>query len=135
MGIFDFKTSLDEKLNMATFTGANYSTEEIYFGSAQPDMGEGSEAVVRFRVEADITGATSVSFGLVHGALSGPTDGLLYTGAISCPILKGAYIPELKIPDQHLQYLRVVYTVVGTIAAGKITAYISGPEPATHRRG
>jgi hypothetical protein len=40
-------------------------------------------------------------------------------------LIKGCYLPEFKIPDQHMQYLRLYYTA-GTenFNAGAITAYI-----------
>jgi hypothetical protein len=46
----------------------------------------------------------------------------------------GAYIPELKIPDQHARFSNVNFVVaVQTITAGKITAYIDVVTGMRHR--
>jgi hypothetical protein len=43
-------------------------------------------------------------------------------------LTKGAYIPEIMIPSQHLRYMRLYYTVAGSATAGKIFAYIGNPK-------
>lgn len=102
-----------------------YSDNEVDFGIAGANMGGGSPLVVRFIIEETFLTTVTVQFILCHGAATAPTTQLVMTSAIAVASLtKGAYIPELKIPDQHLRYMRLYYDVSTNPTAGKITAFI-----------
>lgn len=125
MGLFDDKFVFSDSQDLSG-AGSAYSTDEVDFGETYPDKGQGSVLVVRFVVEVAFTTLTSLQIALVHGAATAPTTQLVLTAAIlQASLTKGCYIPELKIPDQHLRYMRLYYIIVGSNpGAGKITAYV-----------
>jgi hypothetical protein len=134
MGFYDAKHLFTADGGDA-ITADAYSTNEINFGETYPDMGEGEMLVVRFIVETAFTSAAdTLTISIVHGATTAPTTVLVSTYAIAASALtKGAYIPELKLPDQHLQYVRLKYDVSATLAAGKITAFLDIASGMRHR--
>jgi hypothetical protein len=99
-----------------------------------PDKGVGSPLVVRFVVAVAFTsgGGASVAFALCFDTATkagGTSSGtiVVQTAPISVDLLTlGAYIPELKIPDQHAKFCNVNYVISGAAVgvAGKITAYV-----------
>ena len=115
-------------------TDSAYSSKEIDCGVAYPDLGEGEMLVVRFIIETAFTGGTNMAITLCHGAETAPTTQLVSVIAIAeASLTKGAYIPELKIPDQHLEFMRLYYTVSGTHSAGAITAFLDIASGMRHR--
>lgn len=135
MGFYDAKHLFTADGGQA-ITATAYSANEINFGEKYPDMGEGEMLVVRFIVETAFTSATdTLTISIVHGAATAPTTVLVSTYAIAASALtKGAYIPELKLPDQHLQYVRLLFDVgSATLAAGKITAFLDIAKGMRHR--
>lgn len=125
MGLFDDKYVLSDAQSLAG-AGSAYSEDEVDFGETYPDKGQGSCLVVRFVIEQTFTTCDSVQFVLCHGAATAPTTQLVMTAAIATASLtKGAYIPELKIPDQHLRYMRMYYVISGSNpGAGKVTTFV-----------
>jgi len=98
----------------------------INWGETNPNLGQGTPLVIRFIIETTFTGATSMVIALQHGATSTPAT-TLFSGdtLLEAVLLEGTYVPEIKIPDEHLQYMRLYYTVNGTHSTGAITAWIS----------
>jgi len=134
MGFYDAKHLFTANGGDA-ITASAYSLNEINFGETYPDMGEGSMLVVRFVIEtAFTTSANTLTISIVHGADTAPTTKLVSVAAIAASALtKGAYIPELKLPDQHLQYVRLYFEVSAALAAGYITAFLDIAKGMRHR--
>ena len=122
--IIDDKLVLSDK-QLITVTAA--STNVLNFGEVNANLGEGTPLVIRFIVEVAFATGTSLQISLQHGATDTPATTLVSLPAIlTAALTKGAYIPEIKIPDEHLQYMRLYYTVVGTYDTGSaLTAFIS----------
>jgi hypothetical protein len=105
---------------------------------AYPDKGSGSPLVVRFQIEVAPTVATYISFCLCFDTATcvpstAPTI-VVQTAPIAVSALTvGAYIPELKIPDQHARFMNVGYYIVGTPGVGTVTAYIDITTGQRHR--
>jgi hypothetical protein len=106
------------------------STNVIDFGEVNPNLGAGTPLIINFIITEAFAALTSLQISLQHGATSTPTTELVNLPAIAAANLtKGAYIPEIMIPSQHLRYMRLYYTVAGSNAtAGKIFAYIGAPK-------
>lgn len=106
--------------------GSAYSTDEINFGEAGPNMGEGSPLIFRFIIEEAFATCDSVQFVICHSATANATTQLVMTAAIlTASLTKGAWIPELKLPEHHLQYVRIYYVIAGSNpTTGKVTAYL-----------
>jgi hypothetical protein len=113
-------------------TASAASETVLDFGVANANLGQGSPLIIRFIIEANFTSAAStgtLTIALQHSATDfGGTDVLLQTKAwaiAATTLVKGSYLPEIKIPDRHMRYLRLYYTV-GTenFTAGKLTAWI-----------
>lgn len=122
MPIFDYKLLFSEAQDIET---SEYSTNELDFGETAPNLGAGTQLVVKFLVTTAFVGGTSVQFKLCHGAATSPTTVIMETPAIvTASLTKGAYVTEIKIPDEHLRYMRIYYVVVGTFTAGAITAFV-----------
>jgi len=121
---------MDDKLvfsDAQAITVSAASAFTLNFGLVNPNIGEGTPLIIRFVVEEAFTTGTSIVIALQDGATSTPTNTLLETDVILTAEIaaKGAYIPEIRIPDHHAQYLRLYYTVVGTYDHGKLTAYVT----------
>jgi len=115
-----------------SITASAASETTLDMGVASANLGQGSPLIIRFIIEEDFASAGStgtLTIALQHSATNfGGTDVLLQTKAwaiSSTTLIKGSYLPEIKIPDRHLRYLRLYYTV-GTenFTAGKLTAWI-----------
>jgi hypothetical protein len=115
-----------------SITASAASETILDLGVADANLGQGSPLIIRFIIEEtfDSSGDTAtLTIALQHSATDfGGTAVLLQgaTHAISATtLLKGGYLPEIKIPDRHFRYLRLYYTV-GTenFSAGKLTAWI-----------
>lgn len=134
MGFYDAKHLFTADGGDAITTTA-YSLNEINFGETYPDMGEGEMLVVRFIIETAFTStANTLTCSIVHGAATAPTTELVSTYAIATSALtKGAYIPELKLPDQHLQYVRLKFTCSTTLVSGYVTAFLDIAKGMRHR--
>ena len=122
---------MDEKLVFSDaqgITATAASTNIIDCGVANANLGEGSPLIIRLMVDETFTaaGAATLDISLQHGASDPPTTNILLIAQFAKEALvKGAYIPEIKVPDEHLQFLRLYYTVgTGPMTAGKITAFI-----------
>ncbi len=111
-------------------TATANSTNEIDCGEANANLGAGWPLIINFVIEESFATLTSLTISLRHGASTGPTTSLVSLAAITATKLtKGAYVPEIMIPSQHLRYLALLYTVSGNDAtAGKITAFIGIPK-------
>jgi len=102
------------------------------FGVADANLGQGSPLIIRFIVEETFDSAgdsATLTIALQDSATDfGGSHVLLQTEAIAISattIIKGGYIPDIKIPDRHLRYMRLYYTVAGeAFSAGKLTAWI-----------
>jgi hypothetical protein len=114
-----------------------YGTYELDFETAYPDKGSGSPLVVRFLIMTSFTVATSVAFSICFDATSQATAGggtvVATTGAIAIATLIAGYSFELKVPDEHLQYMNVKYTTVGTPGVGAVSAYLDIDTGLRHR--
>ena len=111
-------------------TATAASTNVIDFGEVNPNLGAGTPLIINFIITEEFATLTSLQISLQHGATSTPATELVNLPAIAAANLtKGAYIPEIMIPSQHLRYMRLYYTVAGSNAtAGKIFAYIGNPK-------
>lgn len=122
---------MDNKLvfsDAQAITATAASANIIDCGVANANLGEGSPLIIRLMVEETFlaAGAATLIISLQHGASDPPSTSLLLVASIAKEALvKGAYIPEIKIPDEHLRFLRLYYEVgTGPFTAGKITAFI-----------
>lgn len=114
-----------------------YGTYELDFEVAHPDKGMGSPLVCRFVIMETFVTGTSVKFDICFDATSQATAGggtvVATTGAIALATLVAGYSFELKVPDEHLQYMNVAYTTVGTPTYGKVSAYLDINTGLRHR--
>ncbi len=102
------------------------STDVINTGEVNANLGAGTPLLVRFVIETTFANATSMVIALCHGATDNTVTVLIQTAVIAeAALLKGAFIPPLRIPDEHLMHLALTYTVDGAHNAGAITAFIS----------
>jgi hypothetical protein len=113
-------------------TASAASETVLDIGAAAPNIGAGSPLIIRFIVEetfdsdndtATLTIAlqdSATDFGGTHVLAQGEEHAISAT-----TLIKGCYLPEFRIPDECLQFLRLYYTV-GTenFTAGKLTAWI-----------
>jgi len=134
MGFYDAKLLFTADGGDA-ITASAYSANEIDWEETYPDKGEGEPLVVRFIVETAFkSAANTLTISLVHGAATAPTTKLVSTAAIAASALTaGAYIPELKIPDQHLRYMRLYFEVSSALEDGYITAFVDIARGMRHR--
>lgn len=95
-------------------------------GSGGGDMGPGEGLDILCQVsEEDFAGGTSIAVVLQTDAdvAFGSIKTLYTTAAIPLASLVAGYkFPLGKVPEGAERYLRLTYTVVGTMTAGKITA-------------
>ena len=138
MPMFDHNLTLSDQQSLAGVASTTaYGQNELDFEVAYPDKGMGSPLVVRFLVTTTFTVATSVSFALCFDATtqapSPSATQVVTTGAIPIATLVAGYTFELKVPDEHLQFMNVAYTTVGTPGAGAITAFIDINTGLRHR--
>lgn len=115
-----------------SITASAASETVLDFGVADPNLGQGSPLIIRFIIEetfASANNTATLTIALQDSATDfGGSHVLLQTAALAISatsLIKGGYIPEIKIPDRHARYLRLYYTV-GTqnFTAGKLTAWI-----------
>lgn len=111
-------------------TATAASTNVIDFGEANANLGAGTPLIINFIITEAFATLTSLQISLQQGATSTPATDLVNLPAIAAANLtKGAYIPEIMIPSQHLRYMRLYYTIAGSNATkGKIFAYIGNPK-------
>jgi len=138
MPMNDAKLYLSTAQSLAGVASATaYGEYELDFEVAQPDKGMGSPLVVRFLITTSFTVATSVQFFLCFDAATQATAGggtpVVETPAIVIATLVAGYSFELKIPDQHLRYMNVAYTTVGTPGAGAVSAWLDTCTGFRHR--
>lgn len=115
-----------------SITASAASETVLDFGVANANLGQGSPLIIRFIIETTFASPNStatLTIALQDSATDfGGSHVLLQTAALAISatsLKKGSYIPEIKIPDRHMRYLRLYYTV-GTqnFSAGKLTAWI-----------
>lgn len=111
-------------------TATAASTNVIDFGEANANLGAGTPLIINFIITEAFATCDSLQISLQHGSTSTPSTELINLPAIlTASLTKGAYIPEIMIPSQHLRYLRLYYTIAGSNATkGKIFAYIGNPK-------
>ena len=124
MPIMDNKLVISDAQAIAASAASDFT---INFGEANANMGQGTSLTIRFVVEEVFATGDSLQISLQHGATDTPATNLVDLPLIlTAALTKGCYIPEIKIPDEHLQYIRLYYTVAGfNFTTGKITAHIS----------
>lgn len=110
--------------------GSAYSTNYIDFDETNPNLGDGTPLILRVFVNTAFTLLTSLQIVLVEGATSSPTTALISGPAIVLASLVSGYeFPRIIIPQTHLRYMRVYYTIVGTNpGAGSVTAFIDAQQ-------
>lgn len=110
---------------------ASAASNVLNMGVANANLGD-APLKVRFIVEEtfDSTNDTAtLTIALQHSATDFGGTAVLVQGAehaiSATTLIKGVYLPEFAIPKEHMQYLRLYYTV-GTenFSAGKLTAWI-----------
>lgn len=121
---------MDNKLvfsDAQAITASAASDYYLNFVETAPNLGKGTPLYIRFVIEETFVTGDSLVIALQHGATTTPaTEILALTAILTANLTKGAYIPEIKVPDEHLQYMRLYYTVSGSnFTLGKITAFIS----------
>ena len=111
-------------------TASAASTNVIDFGETNPNLGAGNPLIINFIITEAFATCTSLAISLQHGATSTPATEIVALAAIlRASLTKGAYIPEILIPSQHLRYMRLYYTIAGSNATtGKIFAYIKAQQ-------
>lgn len=111
-------------------TATAASTNVIDFGEANANLGAGTPLIINFIITEAFATCDSLQISLQQGSTSTPSTELINLPAIlTASLTKGAYIPEIMIPSQHLRYLRLYYTIAGSNATtGKIFAYIGNPK-------
>lgn len=111
-------------------TATAASTNVIDFGEANANLGAGTPLIINFIITEAFATCDSLQISLQQGSTSTPATELINLPAIlTASLTKGAYIPEIMIPSQHLRYMRLYYTIAGSNAtAGKIFAYIGNPK-------
>lgn len=111
-------------------TATAASTNVIDFGEANANLGAGTPLIINFIITEAFATCDSLQISLQQGSTSTPATELINLPAIlTASLTKGAYIPEIMIPSQHLRYLRLYYTIAGSNATtGKIFAYIGNPK-------
>lgn len=111
-------------------TATAASTNVIDFGEANANLGAGTPLIINFIITEAFATCNSLQISLQQGSTSTPATELINLPAIlTASLTKGAYIPEIMIPSQHLRYLRLYYTIAGSNATtGKIFAYIGNPK-------
>lgn len=101
------------------------STNAIDIGLATPNIGDGTPKRVEVIVNTTFAGGTSIKATLEESA-----DDSTYTTLLDSPVvltaaaLKGKKLLSVPLPTQHKRYLRINYTVVGTMTAGKVDAFV-----------
>jgi len=124
---------IDSKLYFSdnqAITADAVSAFTIDTGVAAPNLGAGSALIIRFIIETSLAvaaGTSTLIIALQHSATDfGGTVQLCQSKDFTqAQLVKGAYIPEMRIPDQHLQFLRLYYlTGTGDFTSGNITAWI-----------
>jgi len=99
------------------------STSVVDLGLAE--MGEGEPINLEVRVTTALTSGTSVQVSLVSSANStfNGVSTLIESGVIvAATLIQGYRFTFGSLPDDALRYNKLVYTVVGTFAAGNIFA-------------
>jgi hypothetical protein len=93
-----------------------------------PNLGKGTPLVIRFIIEETFVGPTGITIVLYDGATNAASTRILLQSReyLLAQLVKGMYLTEMKIPDEHHRYLRLNYVLNGAVAtAGKITAFIA----------
>jgi len=110
---------------------ASAASNVLNMGVANANLGDAPLKVSLIVEETfDSTNDTAtLTIALQHYATDFGGTAVLVQGAkhaiSATTLIKGVYLPEFAIPKEHLQYLRLYYTV-GTenFSAGKLTAWI-----------
>ena len=104
-----------------------YSTDEVNFGVANPDIGRGGKFGLHIVVTEAFAGiASGAVFWIIHGAATAPTTkhiGRFFTAA------QLALGKHFFIPGGHtlLQYARMLFDESEVTTAGKVTCWF-GPD-------
>lgn len=118
--IFDKHNNFSE--DQAITVTAN-STNVVDLGPAK--MGEGEPIEVLVQVTTAFAGGTSIAFTLEtddNEAISSATDIQDVAAVATAGLTQGTQITFSALPRACERYLRLAYTVVGTMSAGKIFA-------------
>jgi hypothetical protein len=109
-------------------TATAYSTDEIDFGAAGLDIGQGNPLILHiFLTTGFTTSANTLTIGEVSGAATAPTTQVstvleaTATSALTSP----QQLVRKSLPLGLARYYRLVYTVSTTLATGTVTAFIS----------
>jgi len=101
------------------------STNVVDLELVNPNLGEGTPLFARVRVTADFADGTSLKVSLQDSADNSTFADLASTAAIAtATLVQGYNFVKLAIPDEHRRYVRLNYTVSGTMTAGKVTAWV-----------
>jgi len=109
------------------------STNKIDLGPKREYMGEGDDLVIHCVVAEDFAGGTSLVAALQGCDTEGGTYGTLLMGptVATANLTKGKSLLSVTLPKAMLttagdaiRFLQMNYTVVGTMTAGKVSAYI-----------
>lgn len=110
---------------------ASAASTVLNMGVEDANLGD-APLKVRFIVEETFDSANdtaTLTIALQHSATNFGGTAVLVQGAEhaigATTLIKGVYLPEFAIPKEHLQYLRLYYTVgTQSFSAGKLTAWI-----------
>lgn len=103
------------------------SDDYIDLEVADPNIGEGTPIKLKVQVtdDADFAGGTSIQVELEDSAnASSWADVILGKVVALADAVAGKVLFSGYIPDEIRRYIRVYFTVVGTMSAGAVTAWL-----------
>ena len=129
MPLMDYALIFSDEQDLSG-AGSVASTNVIDFEKTNPNLGDGTPLVVRVFVNTAFTTLTSLKVTIQHGATSTPATDLVSGPAVAQASLVAGYeFPRLMIPQTHLRYMRLYYTIAGTNpGAGSLTAFIEAQQ-------
>lgn len=109
-----------------TVTAASTNSHNLI--NTTPQLAGGADCFVEVRVDTAFAGGTSITASLQtdsDGAFGSATTVTTGSTVLTASATAGASLLRFNLKGATLeQYIRVYYTVVGTMSAGKVDAYL-----------
>lgn len=100
-------------------------TNHVDMAVANANKGEGTPLILHVVATADFADGTSIVFELMDSADDSTFDEILVSETyLVAEALKGVNFFAVSIPANHRRYLKVHATIVGTMTAGAVNAWI-----------